>query len=243
MAKGEVAVTEGRRFRIMIVEDDEKIASILADEFVRYGYDVVLARDYANIKAEFVEARPDVVLLDINLPRYDGYYWCRQIRTVSRVPILFISARSDQMDQVRAIEHGADDYITKPFNLELALAKVKAAIRRAYGEYAAGGKADLLSAGPLLLDRATNRVSRGDRAVELSPKEFRLLWCLARRAGEIVSRETLLEELWDDTEFVDDNTLTVNVTRVRRRLEDLGLADMIETKRGQGYRLNPGGGE
>jgi len=236
-------VNEGRRFRILIVEDDDKIASILADELERHGYDVVRAHDYANIKTEFVAARPDLVLLDINLPRYDGYYWCRQIRTVSRVPILFISARSDQMDQVRAIEHGADDYITKPFNLELARAKVKAAIRRAYGEYAAAGEADLLTVGPLLLDRATNRVSRGDRAVELSPKEFRLLWCLARRAGEIVSREALLEELWDDTEFVDDNTLTVNVTRVRRRLEDLGLDGMVETKRGQGYRLNADWGE
>lgn len=236
-------MTEGRSYRIMLVEDDEKIAAILADELSRYGYAVVLAQDYSRIKEEFVAARPDLLLLDINLPRYDGYYWCRQIRTVSRVPILFISARSDQMDQVRAIEHGADDYITKPFNLELALAKVRAAIRRAYGEYALRRDSDVISAGELLLDRSTNRASRGGRTVELSPKEFRLLWCLAQRAGEIVGREKLLEALWDDTEFVDDNTLTVNVTRVRRRLEELGLAGAIETKRGQGYRLNPHGGE
>jgi len=234
---------EARRYRVMIVEDDAKIAAILAAELDRYGYDVILAQDYAKIKEEFVAARPDLVLLDVNLPRYDGFYWCRQIRTVSRVPILFISARADQMDQVRAIEHGADDYITKPFNLELALAKVGAAIRRAYGEYAMARDPDVLSAGGLLLDRATNRVSRGDRAVELSPKEFRLLWCLAERAGEIVAREELLEALWDDADFVDDNTLTVNVTRVRRRLEELGLVNVIETKRGQGYCLALSGGE
>ncbi|MEW8977154.1 MAG: response regulator transcription factor [Symbiobacterium sp.] len=236
-------MAEARRYRIMIVEDDEKIASILAAALDRYGYDVILAQDYARIKEEFVAARPDLVLLDVNLPRYDGFYWCRQIRTVSRAPILFISARSDQMDQVRAIEHGADDYITKPFNLELALAKVGAALRRAYGEYALTRAPDVLSAGGLLLDRSTNRVSLGDRAVELSPKEFRLLWCLAERAGAIVAREELLEALWDDTEFVDDNTLTVNVARVRRRLEELGLANVIETKRGQGYCLALPGGD
>lgn len=236
-------MAEVRRYRVMIVEDDGKIASILAAELDRYGYDVILAYDYARIQEEFVAARPDLVLLDVNLPRYDGFYWCRQIRTVSRVPILFISARSDQMDQVRAIEHGADDYITKPFNLELALAKVGAAIRRAYGEYALNRAPDVLSAGGLLLDRSTNRASVGDRAVELSPKEFRLLWCLAARAGQIVAREELLEALWDDTEFVDDNTLTVNVTRVRRRLEELGLANAIETKRGHGYCLALPGGD
>lgn len=233
-------MTEGRTYRIMLVEDDGKIVAILASELERYGYDVVETRDFSRVKEEFVASQPDLVLLDINLPRYDGYYWCRQIRTVSRVPILFISARADQMDQVRAIEHGADDYITKPFNLELVLAKIKGAIRRAYGEYAIGRDSEVISVSGLLLDRGSNRITRGEKTLELSPKEFRLLWCLAQRAGEIVSREELLEALWDDTDFVDDNTLTVNVTRVRRRLEELGLASAIETKRGQGYRLSPG---
>lgn len=224
----------------MLVEDDPKIAAILKEELVRYEYEVVSATDFGRIKDEFLAARPHLVLLDINLPRYDGFYWCRQIRTVAKVPILFVSAREGEMDQVRALENGGDDYIIKPFNLELVLAKVKSALRRAYGEYALGGEAELLRAGDLLLDRSRNRVSRGSAEAELTPKEFRLLWALAEQTGAIMSREDLLEALWDDVDFVDDNTLTVNVARVRRRLADLGLPDAVETKRGQGYLLNPG---
>jgi len=224
-------------YRIMLVEDDEKIAAILAGELERYGYNVVKAKDFSRVKEEFLAVRPHLVLLDINLPRFDGYYWCRQIRSVSKVPILFLSARSGDLDQVRALENGGDDYITKPFNLELALAKVKSALRRAYGEYALAAERSVLQAGDLLLNRTENRVSRGSASAELTPKEFRLLWTLAERPGEIISREELLEALWDDVDFVDDNTLTVNVARVRRRLAELGLPDAIETKRGQGYRL------
>jgi len=226
-------------YRIMLIEDDPKIAAILKEELGRYEYEVVTAADFGRIKEEFLAARPHLVLLDINLPRYDGFYWCRQIRTVAKVPILFISAREGEMDQVRALEHGGDDYIVKPFNLELVLAKVKSALRRAYGEYALGAEAELRRAGDLLLDRSRNRISRGEAEAELTPKEFRLLWALAERAGAIVSREELLEALWDDVDFVDDNTLTVNVARVRRRLEDLGLPDAVQTKRGQGYLLSP----
>jgi two-component system OmpR family response regulator len=228
-------------YRVMLVEDDPKIAAILAEELERYGHRVSTARDYGRVKEEFATLKPDLVLLDINLPRFDGYYWCRQIRTISKVPILFISARDGDIDQVRALESGGDDYITKPFNLELVLAKVKSALRRAYGEYALVRDPEVLRQGDLLLNRGTNRVSRGEREVELTPKEFRLLWLLAERAGAIVSREELLEALWDDTDFVDDNTLTVNVARVRRRLEELGLPQAIETKRGQGYRLSLSG--
>lgn len=224
-------------YRIMLVEDDEKIAAILAAELERYGYGVVRTTDFSRVREEFLAVRPHLVLLDINLPRFDGYYWCRQIRSLSKVPILFLSARSGDLDQVRALENGGDDYITKPFNLELALAKVKSALRRAYGEYALAAERSVLQAGDLLLHRTENRVSRGSNAAELTPKEFRLLWTLAERPGEIVSREELLEALWDDIDFVDDNTLTVNVARVRRRLAELGLPDAIETKRGQGYRL------
>ncbi|MBE3576201.1 MAG: response regulator transcription factor [Limnochordales bacterium] len=225
-------------YHVMIVEDDTKIAAILAEELERYGHRVSLARDFGQIKEEFLRLKPDLVILDINLPRFDGYYWCRQIRTVSKVPIVFISARDDDIDQVRALENGGDDYITKPFTLELVLAKVNSILRRTYGEYAIGRDPQLLRVGGLLLNSATNRVAREEKESELTPKEFRLLWLLAERAGEIVSREELLEALWDDTEFVDDNTLTVNVARVRRRLEELGLPGAIETKRGQGYRLN-----
>src|SRR5690554_384135 len=230
---------DGRvRYRILIVEDDAKIAAILAGELRRYDFEVVEARGDVNVKDVFLEHRPHLVLLDINLPRCDGFYWCRQLRTVSKVPIIFISARADDLDQVRALEHGGDDYITKPFNLELVLAKVRSSLRRAYGEYALQRDDALLHVKGLVLNRAANEVSWNDRLIELTLREFRLLECLAQRAGRIVSRAELLEALWDDVEFVDDNTLSVNVARVRRRLAELGLPDVIETKRGQGYRLH-----
>lgn len=226
----------------MIVEDDPKIAGILGEELARFEYEVSYVDDPTRVKEVFVRMKPDLVLLDINLPRYDGFYLCRQLRTISKVPIIFVSARSHDLDQVRALENGGDDYITKPFNLELALAKVESAIRRAYGEYAIGRESDLISVNGLLLHRGRSRVSLHDREVELTPKEFRLLLCLVERHGEIVEREALLDALWDDVDFVDDNTLTVNVARLRRRLLELGLVDAIETKRGQGYRLVlPGG--
>ncbi|MGE5654417.1 MAG: response regulator transcription factor, partial [Bacillota bacterium] len=222
-------------YRILLVEDDPKIAAILADELQRYGYTILQARDFQRVRDEFVAARPDLVLLDINLPRFDGFYWCRQIRSLSNVPIIFVSARAGDLDQVRALENGGDDYITKPFNLELVLAKVRSALRRTYGEYALARDSEVIQVGDLLLNKSRNRVSRNGVEVELTPKEFRLLCCLAERPGVIVDRENLLEALWDDLDFVDDNTLTVNVTRVRRRMAELGLPDAIETTRGQGY--------
>lgn len=231
-------VAQEPNYAIMLVEDDEKIAGILAGELEHYGYAVSRPRDYDRIRDEFLAARPDLVLLDINLPRFDGFYWCRQIRSLSKVPIIFISARTSDLDQLRALENGADDYITKPFNLELAIAKVRSTLRRAYGEYAGTRNLEVARAGDLLLYRSKNRVSYRGTEAELTPKEFCLLWCLVERAGEIATRDELLEALWDDVEFVDDNTLTVNVTRVRRRLADLGLPNAIETKRGQGYRLD-----
>lgn len=224
-------------YRIMIVEDDEKLARLLGEELGRYGYEAVWVDGRGDVREAFALHKPDLVLLDVNLPRFDGYHWCRELRKVTSVPIVFLSARSDALDQVRALENGGDDYITKPFNLELAIAKVQSVLRRAYGEYSRPREPDLLQAGPLLLDRGTNRVRLGEREVELAPKEFRLLWLLAEGGGRIVGRDELFEALWDDVDFVDDNTLTVNVARLRRRLAELGLERAIETKRGQGYRL------
>lgn len=224
-------------YRIFLVEDDPKLAGLLAEELQRFGYKVQVAQDYGRIKEEFLAAHPDLVLLDINLPRFDGYYWCRQVRSLSRVPIVFISARVGDLDQVRALENGGDDYITKPFNMELALAKVRSVLRRTYGEYAQAVDPQIIRVGGLSLNKGRNRISLGATESELTSKEFLLLWCLAEQAGHIVDRTQLLEALWDDVDFVDDNTLTVNVARVRRRLAELGLPDAIETKRGQGYCL------
>ncbi|MEK8127272.1 response regulator transcription factor [Paenibacillus filicis] len=227
-------------YRIMIIEDDDKIAGILADFVERYGYETIRVLDFSAIKEQFIQHKPDLVLLDINLPRFDGFYWCRQIRLVSNVPILFISARTGEMDQVMAIEHGGDDYIAKPFHLEVVLAKIKGALRRAYGEYSVPAEhRDLLELHGLTLDRTRNTLIWQDSQVELTHKECLLYDTMARRLGHIVSREQLLEALWDDVHFVDDNTLTVNVTRLRKKLEQLGIVEAVETVRGSGYRLNP----
>ncbi|MEC0248618.1 response regulator transcription factor [Paenibacillus chitinolyticus] len=225
-------------YRILIVEDDDKIAHILKDTLTKYEYEVFRAVRFHDIKGEAAELEPDLILLDINLPRYDGFYWCRQIRTFSNVPIIFLSARTGEMDQVMAIENGGDDYLTKPFNLDVVLAKVKGALRRAYGEYAqVQPSRDEWELNGLKLDRMKNSLEFAGKRMELTKNELLLFDCLAQKAGSIASREELLEALWDDVHFVDDNTLTVNVTRVRRKLEEIGLPGIIETLRGQGYRL------
>jgi DNA-binding response OmpR family regulator len=231
-------------YRIYLVEDDPKISAIVAAHLERYGYEVVRARRFDDLKNEFIAADPHLVLLDINLPWFDGFYWCRQFRTVSTVPVIFVTARSGEMDQVLAIENGGDDYVTKPFNLEVVTAKVKSALRRSYGEYArqsSGPGADAeeplhkyglsWNAGRLQLEYA------GERAT-VSRNEGLLLEALLRAEGRVVTRETLLSALWDDADFVDDNTLTVNVTRLRRKLGELGLAGAIRTVRGEGYQLD-----
>jgi DNA-binding response OmpR family regulator len=224
-------------YKILVVEDDEKIRSLIKSHLERYGYSVSSAVDYSNIKGEFLKEEPDIVLMDINLPRFDGFYWCREVRTISRVPIIFISARFSDMDQVMAIENGGDDYIIKPFSMDLLTAKLKGVIRRVYGEYASVESSDIQEMDGLLLNRDKSAAEYKDKRVELSKKEYTLLSCLMKKAGGIATREELLEALWDDTDFVDDNTLSVNVTRVRKRLEDIGIYDAIETKRGQGYCL------
>lgn len=226
-------------YRIMIVEDDDKIASILKEYIEKYGYQVVRNENFSDIKNEFITNQPDLILLDINLPQFDGFYWCRQIRTVSNVPIIYLSARVGEMDQVMAIENGGDDYITKPFSLDVVMAKIKSALRRTYGEYSVQNETgETLNVSGLYLDQAKNTVQWDGETVFLTHKEFRLLHCLAGKKEQIVPREELLEVLWDDMHFVDDNTLTVNVTRVRKKLEELGVKNAIETVRGQGYRLN-----
>ncbi|MEA4884010.1 MAG: response regulator transcription factor [Clostridia bacterium] len=227
--------------RIMIVEDDDKIADILSSYLERHGYEPVRPSSFRDIKSEFLAICPCLVLLDINLPYMDGFYWCRQIRTVSNAPVIFISARSGDMDQVLALDNGGDDYITKPLSIDVVIAKVRAALRRAYGEYSAQAESDpdVYEIEGLYLYRGKSVVEWQGAQVFLTPKEFRLLDLLARRLGQIVPRDRLLEALWDDVEFVDDNTLTVNVTRVRHKLQTIGVTDAIGTIRGKGYKLAP----
>ncbi|SCG84363.1 putative transcriptional regulatory protein yvcP [Proteiniborus sp. DW1] len=224
-------------YKIMIIEDDKKLQDLIRNHLEKYGYETCSVENFSQIKKEFIQHNPHLVLMDINLPYYDGFYWCRDIRTVSKVPIIFISARGSDMDQVMAIENGGDDYITKPFSYDLLIVKIKGVIRRVYGEYSESSHSEVYEVDGLYLHIHQNIVEYKGKKIELSTKEFLLLYSLLKSVNQIVSREELLEILWNDIDFVDDNTLSVNITRLRKRLEDIDIENAIETKRGQGYKL------
>ncbi|MBU5348622.1 response regulator transcription factor [Paenibacillus lautus] len=228
-------------YTILIVEDDERIADKLRSAISKYDFNVRITEDFSRVMDIFTETKPDLVLLDVNLPKYDGFYWCRQIRTQSHCPIIFISARDSGMDQIMALENGADDYITKPFDMELVLAKIRSHLRRAVGAYASGQEDEhtVESAG-LIIYPERFVVAYGDQSAELTQKEAALLTMLMEKDGRVVSRERLLDLMWEDQHFIDDNTLNVYITRVRRKLRELGAGDLIETVRGAGYRFMTG---
>ncbi|SFA81097.1 DNA-binding response regulator, OmpR family, contains REC and winged-helix (wHTH) domain [Lentibacillus halodurans] len=222
----------------MIVEDDPKIAGHLHTFIEKYGYDVLNADDFENLMDSFRRFRPDLVLLDINLPRFDGFYWCRQIRLESICPVIFISARTGEMDQVMALENGGDDFITKPFHSDVVMAKIRSQLRRAYGEYAAGNKERILQKDGLKLLPERLELRFGTAEVTLTKKEADIIESLMDRHPRVAGREDLLEKLWDDQMYVDENTLNVNMTRVRKKFQELGITGAVETVRGAGYRLH-----
>ncbi len=222
-------------YRIMIVEDDTTIASVMRDKLCKWGYEAEIVSDLRNVFNEFAACRPHLVLLDINLPYYDGFYWCAKIRQVSSIPVIFISSRDTDGDKIHAIAQGGDDYLEKPFSLDLLVAKVQAILRRSYSY----GDKDLniIQHGGLVVNLEDMRAFYKEREVSLTPNECRILSILARNGGKTVSRARLIKALWDDESFVDDNTLTVNVNRLRRKLGGAGLDGCIETVIGEGYRL------
>ncbi|MBD8027533.1 response regulator transcription factor [Ureibacillus sp. Re31] len=223
--------------RIFIVEDDHKIASLLADTLRKYQYEVEIVQNFDEIVEECNSFAPHIILLDINLPSYDGYYWCRQLRQHTKCPIIFISARSGEMDQIFALENGGDDFITKPFNYEIVLAKIKSHLRRTYGEYSSRQEERTVLLGQLTLYLERMELHLREIEIPLQKKECIILDLLMGQSPKVVSREKLLEELWDDQTFVDENTLNVNMTRVRKKLADYGVLSVIETVRGAGYRF------
>ena len=223
--------------RIFIVEDDLKIAEMLAETLRKYHYEVETAKDFDRILEEAEAFDPHLILLDINLPSYDGYYWCRQLRLTTTCPIIFISARSGEMDQIFALENGGDDFITKPFHYEIVLAKIRSHLRRAFGEYALKQEERTVKAGRLTLYMERMELHVKNEVIPLQKKEAVVLGLLLAHYPKVVSREQLLEELWDDQAFVDENTLNVNMTRVRKKLADYNVQSAIETVRGAGYRL------
>lgn len=224
--------------RIFIIEDDKKIAQYLQEEVQKYGYEVQVATDFTKIMDQFNTFAPDIVLLDINLPSYDGFYWCRQIRLVSTCPVIFISARVGDMDQVMALENGGDDFITKPFSPEIVLAKIRSHLRRAYGEYAVQTKERVVEQEVLQLFVERLELHFNGEVVSLTKKESDIIEMLLERFPRVAGREALLEKLWDDQMFVDENTLNVNVTRVRKKFQEVGIENAVETVRGVGYRLH-----
>ncbi|MBM7586130.1 DNA-binding response OmpR family regulator [Bacillus pakistanensis] len=224
-------------FKILIVEDDVKLVSLLEDFLYKYGYEPCTVKSFDTVLAEFEQFEPHIVLLDVNLPKYDGYYWCRQIRKISTCPILFVSARDAKMDQVMALENGADDYITKPFDYEIVLAKIKSQLRRAYGSYAVNQNGWTVKVNDLVLDVERLELRLGEKKVELSHTEARILEELMNKADRVVGRERLLGKIWDDQVFVDDNTLNVYITRVRKKLAQHDIHDALQTVRGRGYLL------
>lgn len=225
-------------FKIMIVEDDSKISQLLQSHIEKYGYEAAVCERFDDVLSDFQKLQPHLVIMDVNLPRYDGFYWCRQLRSVSTCPILFISAREGKMEQVMALENGADDYITKPFHYEVVMAKIKSHLRRAYGDYAGKSEERTVEFAGLTLYPERLALSLQDRTVEIGHKESKLLETLMERDSRLVSRDRLLEKIWDDDQFfVDDNTLNVYITRVRKKLKELGVDDAIETVRGAGYML------
>lgn len=228
-------------YKIMVIEDDEKLRQLIKECLLKYGYTPICVEDFKSIEEQFEKENPHMVILDINIPYFDGFYLCRIFRRKSKIPIIISSARNGEMDQVMGIELGADDYITKPFNIELLYIKVKAALRRAYGEYAeTGPKKATLSVEGLSLDESSFKIYYKDLSADLSKNEFKLMKKFLENPDIIIPREDLLSELWDDSSFVDDNTLTVNVTRIKAKLLELGIKDVIKTKRGSGYIFDTG---
>ena len=219
-------------YRIFIVEDDGVIAGAVARHLESWGYSVACAQRFDAVLAEFVNFDPQLVLLDISLPFFNGYHWCREIRKVSKVPILFLTSAADNMNLVMAMQMGGDDLLAKPFDLQVLSAKVQAMLRRAYDFAAAPA---LLSCGGAVLNLDHGTLTAAGQRVELTKNELKILQLLLEHKGQIVSREAIMEALWASDSFVDENTLSVNVGRLRKKLEAAGLCNFIRTCRGAGY--------
>lgn len=219
-------------FRILIVEDDEKIRSIVADALRKWQYEVVELASFDRVSDDFEASRPHLVLLDVNLPMYDGFYWCQRIRAVSKVPIIFLSSRNQNMDVIMAINMGGDDFVQKPFDLGVLVAKVSALLRR---NYTYQDESLQLAHRELVFHLSSSSVEYRRQTAELSRNEFVILQTMMRNLGRIVTRDELMQVLWNDEQFVDDNTLTVNVNRLRRKIATLGLEEFIATRKGMGY--------
>lgn len=221
-------------YRILLVEDDETIARLIKKHLEKWEYEVSTVQDFGNVLGEFAVCDPQLVLLDIRLPFYNGYHWCTQIRQVSKVPIIFLSSVSDNMNIVMAMNMGADDFIPKPFDLEVLTAKVQALLRRSY-DFA--GSSSMLEHKGMLLNLSDATLLYQEQKVVLTKNELKILQTLIENKTQVVTRETLMTRLWESDMYVDENTLSVNVNRLRKKLTSIGLEDSILTKKGIGYQI------
>lgn len=222
-------------FKILVIEDEEKIRKLMVENLKKWNFEVVEIEDFENILNKVINTSPHVILLDINLPFFDGFYWCSKIREFSKVPIIFISSRSTNMDIIMAMNLGGDDFIQKPFSMDIVIAKINAVLRRTYSYV--NQQTEMLEYNGIALNLQDSSIFYQEKKIELTKNEFQILYLLLKKSKTIVSRENLIRALWEDENFVDDNTLTVNINRLRKKLSDAGLLDLIKTKKGQGYIL------
>lgn len=219
--------------KILIAEDDEKLRHELEIFLNRNGYEAIGLNRYDNTLQDIIESNADLILLDINLPNADGEYILKEFRKVSDVPVIIITSRDNEMDELLSMHYGADHYVTKPFNTQILLAKIVAILKRTNGAVSQ----EKINCGKFILDISRSRIERDNKRAELTANELKIIKFLVKNKGKIVSREDIMNDLWDSEAFIDDNTLTVNITRIRKKLDEIGLQDIIETKRGQGYMI------
>lgn len=219
-------------YKIMVIEDDFTIAECVADHLRKWGYEVACVTEFKNITEQIISFDPHLVLLDVMLPSYNGFYWCNELRKISKVPVVFISSAADNMNIVMAMNMGGDDFVTKPFDLNVLTAKVGALIRRTYSFQ---GKMNVLEHRGVILNLNDTTLSYNHQKVELTKNEYKILQLLMENVGRVVSRDDIMQCLWESDSFIDDNTLTVNLTRLRKKLATVGLESFITTKKGLGY--------
>ena len=219
---------------ILLIEDDLDLARELSLSLNKWGFKVYQIERFDDILKEKIKKKPMLVIMDVNLPYFDGFYWCEKIRDISKVPIIFLSSRDSNMDVIMGINNGGDDYITKPFSVEVLISKINALLRRSY-DYVSSDS--LLYYDDIILDTEKCILKRGDKSIELTKNELKILSLLIKNKDKVVSRDKIMMSLWDHDEFVNDNTLTVNITRLRNKLKDIGVEDFIKTKKGLGYMV------
>lgn len=221
-------------YRILIVEDDEIIARSIQEHLQAWNYEVYRIQDFSQVMAEFVAVQPQLVLMDITLPFFNGYHWCSEIRKVSQVPVVFLSSASDNMNIVMAVNMGADDFIAKPFDMDVLTVKIQALLRRSY-DFA--GTSSILEHKGVMLNITEATLTYQEEKIELTKNDLKILQVLMENKEKVVSRDTLMTKLWESDDYVDENTLSVNVNRLRKKLESIGIEEFIITKKGIGYRL------